>query len=55
MCALMTDNVALMMKSFAANKTYIRTFIRVRSTMSLQVESFEERLAAVQANMIALL
>ena len=55
MRTLVTNNMALMMKSFAANTTYIRTFVRMRSTVSLQVESFKERLAAVQTNMIPLL
>lgn len=52
---LVTNNVTLVMKSLATNTTYIWTFIRVRSTVSLQVKSLKERLAAVQANMIALL
>lgn len=55
MCALVTNDVALMVEPLAADPTRIRTFIGMCSAVSLQVETFEEGLAAIIANVIALL
>lgn len=55
MCALVTNDVALMVEPLAANPTRVRTFVGVRSAVGLQVEALEEGLAAIVTNVITLL
>lgn len=55
MYAHVTNKMALMVKPFVADVTYVWTFVRMCSTMNLQVKSLEESLATGLANMIALL
>lgn len=55
MSTLVTDDVALMMKPFVTNTTYVRALVSMRSAVNFQVEALEERFAALETYMISLL
>lgn len=55
MYSFVTNYVTLVMKAFVAYATLVRTFFGVSTDVYLQVEFFEERLAALGAFVIPLL